>query len=73
MIREIKPGNNLTGKGSPKRHLVRRRLIPIELTVEEGEYLTFSKKLPHNTKKVVGFIVTSDTPWEDEEEEEEEW
>ena len=71
MIREVRSENDLAGEGSPKKCLIRRRLIPIELIVEEGEYLTFSKKLPHNTKKVVGFIVTSDTPWEDEEEEEE--
>ena len=69
MICEVRSDNNLTGEDSPKKYLIRRRLIPIELTVEEGEYLTFSKKLPHNAKKVVGFIVTSDTPWDDEEEE----
>lgn len=63
MIREVKQENNLTGEGNPKKYLIRRRLIPIELTVSEGEYLTFAEKLPHNTKKVVGFIVTSDTPW----------
>ena len=67
MIREIRSGNNLEGGDNPKKSLIRRRLLPIELTVAEGEYLTFREKLPHRTK-VAGIIITSDTPWEGDEE-----
>ena len=66
MIHEVKQENNLSGDGKPKKSLIRRRLIPIELTVTEGEYLTFREKLPHKTK-IVGIIITSDTPWEGDE------
>ena len=67
MIREIKSENDLAGDSNPKKSLIRRRLIPIELTVSEGEYLIFREKLLHKTK-VVGIIITSDTPWGGDEE-----
>ena len=68
MIREIKQENSLTGNKGPKRWLIKRRLIPIELQVSEGSYVTFQEKLPHGTRKVVGIIITSDRPWEGDEE-----
>lgn len=68
MIRQIKSGDNLDGEGNPKKWLIKRRLIPIELSVSEGSYVTFQEKLPHGTRKVVGIIITSDRPWEGDEE-----
>lgn len=61
MLRQIKSSNNLSGTG--EKRLLKRRLIPVELVVgDKGDYITFRKKLPHNTKKVAGIIITSDTP-----------
>ena len=69
MIRQIKDEGNLDGEGSPKKWLIKRQLIPIELSVNEGSYITFQEKLPYGTRKVVGIIITSDRPWEGDEEE----
>lgn len=43
--------------------LIKRRFVPVELTVSKsGQYLTFREKVPHNTRRVAGIIITHDAP-----------
>ena len=70
MIRKIQPTRGLSGGGQSQQCLVRRKWVPVTLAIQDtGEYLVFRQKLSHTAVKVVGIIMTSDTPWEDEEEE----
>ena len=65
MIREVKLEKSLGQEGKEEKYLIRRRLIPIELTVHKGQYQTFRQKLPYKTR-LSGIIITSQIPWEDE-------
>ena len=60
MIRSIEHQQKLEGEGS-EQCLIKRRFVPVELTISEnGQYKIFKEKIPHNTRKVVGVVITHD-------------
>ena len=62
MIRSIKERASLAGEG-PEKLLIKRRFVPMELTVSEnGQYHTFREKVPYHIHRVVGIVITHDAP-----------
>ncbi len=61
MIRQVQ----LSGvdKADRSKLMIKRKFIPIALTMKgTGDYITFKEKLPFNTRKLVGVIITCNAP-----------
>lgn len=60
MIRSLEHRQKLEGKEAEKC-LIKRRFVPVEIAISEhGQYKTFKEKIPYDTRKVVGVVITHD-------------